>query len=139
MGSYGNNYRSDSRNYDRYDDRRNDRRNDGGQQKKKSGATYGQGKNGKPYVQGWKASKRSGLNSFFAFPYEGTHETTAANSGQKWQNWMLKITNKETYSEQLIPCLYQVSTHRIFCEKLDLMLSPKAKNGGYAGSFLKKH
>lgn len=110
--------------------------------KAKSGAKMGMDKNGKPYVNGWFIQNKN-LISLFAFPHKESKEIKT-KTGQLWETWVLKIQNKGTLTESIRPCLYQPSTGRVFCQELDIMLSPKTKRRdtvgqGYAGSYLKNH
>lgn len=128
--AYSNNYRGQKRSS----------QNQRTEFKAKSGASSGIDKNGKPYVSGWMVRRRQ-MISLFASPYKGTHEVKTQN-GRIWHTWILKIVNKDAMTETVRPCLYDPSTKRVFCQDLDIMLSPNTKrrmtNGkGYAGSYLK--
>lgn len=107
--------------------------------KPKSGASAGTDKNGNLYANGWRVSKRQGLISYFAAPYKDTQEIES-KSGRKWQNWILKVTIKETGQEFVKPCLYDPQNKRVMCQDLNIMISPntrrQAGGKGYTGRYL---
>lgn len=101
------------------------------QQRKKSGSKSGIGKNGKPYVTGWNASRQYGLVTFLCVPYSGTgvHES---RRGVKWENWMCKVSPK--YGKPyLTSCLYD--GQKCIVSDLGIVINPRANNGGYCGRF----
>ncbi len=91
---------------------------------------------GSTAFSGWNYSKARGLLSFFAAPYNGTHETKGKVNGNLHLNYILKITNKRTMQIHIMPCLYNKSTGKVTCMKLNLVMNPKAPNGGYCGKVL---
>ena len=109
------------------------------QQKKHSGAKFGQAEN--PFVHGWKYDRRNGLRSFIAGPYKGKNSSTkrfTSKTGKEWENWAVKI---QLANGQIIwkQCLYQVASRRVFINDMGLMMSPNSPNGGYIGPIKRKN
>lgn len=107
--------------------------------KSRSGASSGTDKNGKPYVNGWRVSRRHGLIAYFASPYKDTQEIKSG-TGRIWHTWILKITIRETGEESVRPCLYDPQSRRVFCKDLNVLLSPQTRrqdgSKGYCGKYL---
>ncbi len=105
------------------------------QPRKKSGCTAGIAKSGKPYVQGWKATKTEGLTNFIAGPYESktssTHQTTS-ESGKVWENWACKVT-RGTDKPYFVSAMYEVATKKLHIPELGIIMNPKGGPGGYCG------
>ncbi|WP_162903357.1 hypothetical protein [Taibaiella koreensis] len=108
------------------------------QQKKRSGAKFGysKGDNTRPYVRGWRATRRYGLITYICGPNKGTHVTTSG-SGRDWENWTCKITFGDGNS-RLCSCLYDRTSQKVVISELGIVINPKAANGGYCGRFGKK-
>lgn len=138
MGYYNNDrggysdrsYNGRNRQYDnsRYDNRGNSRRNDG-PQKKRSGAKSGTGKNGKPYIQGWKAT-RNGMIKIIAGP------TSKGMVSEQCEQWVCKVTVGYG-APQTMTAFYNVNTKRLIIPDMNFVLNPNAPNGGYTGPFYK--
>jgi hypothetical protein len=103
--------------------------------KKHSGCKGGIDKKGRSYVSGWKYSKRSGLVSLFAAPYKGT-STHKSENGRTWENWIVKLQNKSTMTETIMPCLFDRSTGKVIIQKLGFVMNPKGGKGGYVGTYI---
>ena len=96
---------------------------------KRSGAKYGTGKNSKPYVQGWKATK-GGMMKFIACP------TEKGMVSEQCEQWVVNMTvgyNKP----QVMTAFYNVNTKRLIIPDINFVLNPNAPNGGYCGPFYK--
>lgn len=118
-----------------YNNKNNNSRNNA---KKHSGVTTGtisQGKlKGAPYIQAWNYSKRFGMRSFFCSPYGATH--IAKGKTQDWENWKVTITSG--HGKSTMGCLHSVTTGKVVIPELQIVINPKASNGGYCGTFYKK-
>ncbi len=106
------------------------------QKRKHSGCKAGNDRNGQPFVRGWKFDRRHGLRSFLAVPYKGTSEHTS-NSGRVWYNWMVKISAAGSKPE-IVSGLYDPSSGKVIIRDLSFVMNPRASNGGYVGSFIKR-
>lgn len=106
--------------------------------KKRSGAKFGyaKGDNSKPFVRGWRATRRWGLITYMCGPNKGTHRTTS-NSGREWENWTCKVTFGDGRT-QLMSCLYDCSNRKVILKEAGITINPNAPNGGYCGPFGKK-
>ncbi|WP_447642439.1 MULTISPECIES: hypothetical protein [Chitinophagaceae] len=124
--SYGSGYGGGNRNY-------NNRGGNSRPQRKKSGAKAGVGKNGKPYVQGWNASRQNGMVSFLCVPTSNTGQHTS-RTGRNWENWMV-VVQPRMGASFLKSCLYDPSTGKCIISDMGIVLNPKAPNGGYCGRF----
>ena len=133
MANYNNNYnRGYNNNY------RNNNNYKQRTQKKHSGASFGyaHGDQEKPYIRGWKFDRRNGLRSFIASPYKGT-KRIRSKSGREWENWVVKITLSN--GQQILKSgLYDVANRKVIIKDLGFVMNPKAKNGGYTGTFIQK-
>lgn len=107
------------------------------QQKKRSGASFGyaQGDADRPYIRGWKYSRRVGLMKVIAGPNKKTKRSTSKN-GRQWEGWTAKV--QTDFGTQLYNALYDVDKKRVFIQDLGLILNPSAPNGGYCGSFFRR-
>ena len=101
-------------------------------QKKHSGCKTGVSrKDGSPYTQGWNYSRSHGLVSFLAVCTKGTHETTS-KTGRKWLNVMVKV-QKKFQNDVLFSGLMDVMTGKVIINDQNIVMNPKAPNGGYCG------
>lgn len=106
--------------------------------KKHSGCSSGLTKKDQTlYVRGWKFDKRNGLRSFIAGPNKNTSDHKSKTSGRVWQNWTCKITEASGQSF-LTSCLYDTTTGKVIINDLGFVMNPKARNGGYVGTFVNK-
>lgn len=108
------------------------------QVKKHSGCTAGViGKGeyqGKRYLSGWKYSKRDGMVSFLAVPYNKSTEHRS-ETGKVWIPYMVKVQPK-MQKEYIVSGLYDVQTNRVIIKELGIVMNPKGGRGGYCGSFI---
>jgi hypothetical protein len=115
--------------------------NNGGQMpiKKHSGAKMGINQRGtqkgKQHIVFWNYSRQRGLISGIATPYKGTKEVKSKTSGRIWQNWMVSLQNKKTFQSWTTSGLFSPESGRLIIDSLGWVVNPKAKNGGYAGTF----
>ncbi len=77
---------------------------------KKSGASYGfaKGDHARPYVRGWKASKREGITTYMCSPYESKTSSTkqhTSKTGRVWENWACKVQPQNGQS-CFVSCLF---------------------------------
>lgn len=103
------------------------------EQKKHSGAKFGNDKNGKPYVSGWNYSRRNGLVSFLAVPYNGTSEHQS-KSGKTWLNVMVKV-NPSMSKPFITSGLMDMASKKVIINELGIVMNPNAPRGGYCGKF----
>lgn len=130
-----NGYRNQNNNYEN--------RGRGGYQneqpkKRKSGAQYGIGKNGKPYVQGWKVHGGRhgvGMVSYLCVPTQNT-EVYTNKSGREWQLWMVVVNYKDQHREEILNGFYNPSNHTVHVKEKGgrtLIIKPSTPRGGWAG------
>ena len=104
--------------------------------KKKSGAKSGiqkTGKNqGKIYISAWKANKEHGLVTISAFENARSVRSESRN-GNKFVTLMFEVFYKRTGSKVLELANYNLTTGKVYLEKLGWVISTKAPNGGYVG------
>lgn len=114
----------------------NNNNSNNGNQKKKTGATFGLDKNGNPYVSGWNLRKQDGFSSFFCRPYKGTKKSKS-NNGREWHNWF--VTIKNGFNKVNTSGLYDPVRQMVIVKEYGIVLNPKARNGGYCGTFTKRN
>lgn len=92
---------------------------------------------GQECITGWNASKRKGMVTVLIAPYKGTavHES---KSGRKWVNMVCKVVYKDTGFEKLTSALYDPQSKKAIIPDLGWVVNPKARNGGYCGTFSNK-
>lgn len=127
---YSSGYRFNSRAHYRDEAEGNDGRSyygGGGRPRKHSGArasVISRGKRaGEKCVTGWNYSRGAGLVSFLASPYKDSR-VVSSKVGRKWGTWILKITHKRTRTSEVKPCLYDMTTGKVVCEALGIVLNP---------------
>ena len=104
--------------------------------KKRSGAKMGiqsKGRNeGKIYVSAWKANKQHGLVKISAF--ENARSTRSeSQSGNKFVTMMFEIFYQNSGSKVLEIAPFNLTSGKVFLEKLGWVVSTKARNGGFTG------
>lgn len=140
--SYNNNYNGAGRRYGynqnySYNNYENNR-NNYNKPKKKSGCKSGIDRNGKPYIQGWKADKTNGLRKFYASPYKNTQEVKS-KKGKVWQNWFVRITMSNG-EEIRTSGMFDVANDKLIIPQLSFIMNPKGGYGGYVGpAYYKKN
>lgn len=136
-GNYGGNY-SRGNGGNQYNQNNNYRGNGGGQ-KKHSGAKMGinqrGSQKGKQHIVFWNYSRTRGLISGIATPYKGTKEVKSKTSGRVWHNWMVSLTNKRTFQKWTTSGLFDPQSGKLIISELGWVVNPKARNGGYCGTF----
>jgi hypothetical protein len=107
------------------------------QGKKHSGAKFGYclGEQSRPFVRGWRFSRRFGMITYMCSTYKNTKRVTS-KSGKEWENWCCVITFADGKT-QLTSCLYNVQAKKVVLSSLGLVINPSAPNGGYCGKFTK--
>lgn len=109
------------------------------EKKKRSGARFHNGKDGKPFITGWKYDRnQGGIVSFIASPFKsknGETKRTKSASGREWENWVIKI-QKPMSKEEWVYGLFDVQKRRVLIPELNLMLSPNGGKGGYTGKYM---
>lgn len=107
--------------------------------RKKSGAKSGSSRTRegeiKLWVSGWKGAGASFMTCICG-PY-GKTETTDSKTGRKWQNWIAKFQPKNA-APFIQPCLYDMMTGKVVIGSMGLVINPKAANGGYFGTYVRK-
>ncbi|MEP3228767.1 MAG: hypothetical protein ABJO02_03360 [Reichenbachiella sp.] len=114
MSRYQNNYRQD--------------RN----QKKHSGAKEKQCKNGALGIFAWNYSRNRGLISVKGFTNSKSTESESER-GNKFVTIMLECFYKNSGNRVLELVNYNKTTGKAYLEKLGMVISTKAPNGGYFG------
>lgn len=84
-------------------------------------------------VHGWNKSKGAGFVTFFAAPYKRSKKFKS-KTGNEWVTYILKVQH-QLAAPQVLPCLYNPASGKIICQKLGIVMNPKAANGGYVGKF----
>lgn len=111
------------------------------QKRKRSGATAGTTKTGKPYVRGWKATKM-GVVSIIAGPYVAensqTRDLKPSKTGRIWQNWAAKVS-APFQPPVIVGALYDTSNGKVRIPSMGIVISPRANNGGYMGKPMSKN
>lgn len=101
--------------------------------KKHSGAKSGQGKNGKFYVTAWNYSKQRGLIAVKAFENSKSVRSESPNTGNRFITMMFEVFYKKTGAKVLEIASFNVNTGKVYLQKLGMVISTKAPNGGYFG------
>lgn len=118
-------------NYDRYN-------NSGGQQqqKKRSGAkesTIGKGKSqGMIAVTAWNYSKKRGLITVKAFQNKKSTKSKS-DKGNRFVSLIFEVFYHRTGNTIICPAPYNVDSGKAYLDKLNMVISTKARNGGYFG------
>lgn len=100
--------------------------------KKHSGCKTGVSrKDGSPYTQGWNYSRAHGLVSFLAVCTKGT-SLHISKTGREWLNVMVKV-QKKFQNDVLFSGLMDKVTGKVIINDQNLVMNPKAPNGGYCG------
>ncbi|MCU4165219.1 hypothetical protein [Carboxylicivirga caseinilyticus] len=101
--------------------------------RKKSGCKYNpNAKNGAPVITGWNKSRSRGFISFIASP----HKKKSKGKNPNYETWMVKVTSG-------IQTVWHVGQYNLTkgiltIPDLNMVANPKAPNGGFFGSFLKR-
>ncbi|MGP2571608.1 hypothetical protein, partial [Ornithobacterium rhinotracheale] len=101
--------------------------------KKHSGAKAGQGKNGRFYVTAWNYSKQRGLITVRAFENSKSVRSESPNTGNRFITMMFEVFYKKTGAKVLEIASFNVNTGKVYLQKLGMVISTKAPNGGYFG------
>jgi hypothetical protein len=124
-----NNSRSNGNNYQA--------QNNGGQRqqtKKHTGAKFTRSKkDGSPVTTGWNYSKRFGLVTFLCVTTSKSVESES-NTGNKYISVMIKV-RKPMSPEVITNGLMNIHTGQVTCEAMQIVINPKAPNGGYCGKY----
>lgn len=104
---------------------------------KKSGASFGysSGEKDRPYVRGWKASKRTGITTYMCSPYKSKTSETKQHksaSGRIWENWACKV-QPENQPAFFVSCLFEPATQKVIVPSMSMVINPKGGRGGYCG------
>lgn len=101
--------------------------------KKRSKAGCGVGKNGKFYVWGWNASKQKGLIKVNAYENRKSKKYEVKSSGKKFIMMMFEIRYMRTGNTVLELASFCTTTGKVYLDKLGMVISCNAPNGGYMG------
>jgi hypothetical protein len=116
------------------------RSNAGSGGKRRSGATYGIGKNDNKYVTGWFTT-RQGLVSILAVPTKNTGDVASKKYGTIYRNWMAIIKYHGSGIEKKVSCLFDPSgTNNVLITDENIGIVPKggADRRGWCGFFTKR-
>lgn len=110
-------------------------------QKKKSGAKEGtyvtkDGVTGM-YISAWNYSRRRGLLVCKAFE-NSKSKKYESERGNTFISMMFECFYKDNGNKVLEVALYNTRTGKVFLEKLGMVISTKAPNGGYFGQIKSK-
>lgn len=83
----------------------------------------------KPYIRGWNFSRRHGMLSFLCVPTKDI-KTASPNS----EKWVCKV-QYEKQRPQHVTAFYHPNSGKVTIPDLQMVLNPKAPNGGYCGRF----
>lgn len=104
---------------------------------KKSGAKAGMTKHNKMFVAAWNASKDKGLIVVSAF--ENSRSThSESQTGNKFITMMFEIQYRKSGNRLLELANYNVTTGKVYLQKLGMVISTKAARGGYFGRIARK-
>ena len=116
--------------------------NDNGSKKKHSGAKVGvqrEGKNkGKIYLSAWNYSRSRGMITVKAFENAKSKAYTVKSTGNRFVMVMLEIFYKKTGNIILDLVSYNLDTGKAYSDKLGMVISCQAPNGGYFGQIKTK-
>lgn len=105
--------------------------------KKHSGAKVGvqkDGKNkGKIYLSAWNYSRSRGMVTVKAFENAKSKAYTVKSSGNRFVMVMLEIFYKRTGNTILELVSYNLDTGKVYSDKMGMVISCQAPNGGYFG------
>jgi hypothetical protein len=92
------------------------------------------GNSGETCLVVWNFSKRRGMISGIITPYKGTKTSTSKN-GRVWENWFCTLDYKDSGQQRKCSALVDPSTGKAIVKELGMIANPRAKNGGYFGTF----
>jgi len=113
--------------------RRSNNNDNGGSGKKKTGSKTGVFDNGARWTNGWNVSKANGLVKLFAKQWSGSTESVS-KSGRKWSTVIIEMT-KKWGKKEVVFGLMDVQTGQTIIKDMQVVLNPKAPNGGYCGQY----
>lgn len=125
--AYNNNYNNN---------RSNGNNNGGGQRptKKHTGARFTRNKkDGSPVTTGWNYSKRFGLVTFLCVTTSKSVESES-KTGNQYVSVMVKVSKPMSPAETTNG-LMNVRTGQVTIDSMNLVINPKAPNGGYCGKY----
>ena len=104
--------------------------------KKRSGAKetiQRKGKNkGKLAISAWNYSRSKGLIVFSAFENKRS-KYPQSKKGNKFITMIGELVHRKTGEVTVHPIIYNVDTGKAYLNRLDMVISTKAPNGGYFG------
>lgn len=106
--------------------------NDNNSTSKKSGSKHGKTKKGAHYVTAWNVSKSKGFLTVKAFENKKSVYSESEN-GNKFIMMMFEIFYKDTGNTVLQLANFNLTTGKVYLDKLNMVISTKAPNGGYFG------
>ena len=118
------------------------RRNNNYDKKKHSGAKVGvqtAGKNkGGVYVTAWNYSKSRGMITVKAFENKKSKKYQGKKNGNRFVMMIFEVFYKRTGNTVLELASYNVDSGKVYLEKLGMVISCQAPNGGYFGQISSK-
>lgn len=107
------------------------------QPKKRSGAKetiQKKGKNtGKLAIVAWNYSRRRGLITLSAFENKKS-KRIKSKVGNRFVTLIAEVVSRDTGEVSIHPIIYNVETGKAFVQRLNMVISTKAANGGYFGT-----
>lgn len=113
-----------------------------GNKKKHSGArtciSSKPGHEGQIFISAWNFSREKGLVKVFVSPYKGTRDVQSG-SGRTWRVMMAKLSFGRSGQEKIEPVLMDVQSGKVVIKSMGWVVNPRARNGGYCGSFSRRN
>lgn len=104
--------------------------------KKRTGCKLHVSENGNPCLSAFRITKRWGLISYFCTPFRpnGKTKVSVSKTGIEHETWTIEV-KMESGQKTLYFGFYNTQTKKLTCKDLGLVMNPKAKNGGYCGTY----
>ncbi|TRX16736.1 hypothetical protein [Flavobacterium franklandianum] len=87
------------------------------------------------FITAWNYSKSRGLLTIIASPRKDPSKRKTANP--KFENWACKVFFKRTLQTVWYNGFFDLAKKKLTIKDMEFVLNPKAKNGGYCGTFVK--
>ncbi|MDI5888736.1 hypothetical protein [Flavobacterium yafengii] len=89
------------------------------------------------FLTAWNYSKSRGMLKIIASPRKDKDKRKTANP--KFENWAVKVFFARTLETKWYNGFFDVTKKKLTIKDMEFVLNPKAKNGGYCGTFLKSN
>ena len=107
--------------------------------KKRSGCKWkNTTRNGKPCITAWKYdAQKKGIISVLVAPYKKT-KRRKSKAGITWENWIATIT-MPSGNKLVRSCMVNMDNKKFYLQELNMMGNPRANNGGYFGTHIRRN